>query len=649
MVLGRRLIGDFLKTPSERSPYLGEKGINYPLKTTEQKVVQFIQEIFCQATDPTMVVPMLLASPVYHGGKVGLLRSFLARPAQTWMGRGLTLQVLPALGGFGAETLAFSLSSRALRHYLQGPEQWNASNLVNDTAMTGMSLGFLKAMGFAGTKIVGGALGLNEFHGALWTQAGQRAMFWGAQLSGYLGLVGSHYLQGTLFPGPHPASGNIWVDALGTHLALGLGALGGRSLMGSYFHAMEQGLGFKAHRLHREAARPFGPLGLSSAALATGGGGLADRVAPHRSIFFNQGMDPNGPRRGAFPSKPPRASGFQIKDPRQSILQTLRGEGSSETVRDFFSGFSDQELLKEIGVELKNLEGFSPGETEIIRMRFLNEHPTSVHEMGRALEYSHEWARGMARSVAEKLVSRLLLRLNRHNTLDPVPIEALVVSPRVKSFFARANTKTIGDLLRWTEQDISKSKNVGPRSVHGLKKELARLGLALEEVYPGEVLLRDAVREGLVEFHLGKSLEDFVLNATALEIRTLFELRLQGQSKFDPREIEIVKRRFLSDPPATWAEIAEQYDMEISPARASVQGILKDFLHSLDRKLSIPVERLPLSARALNGLDRLQVHSVGELVRRSADELLSHRNMGKKSVGEIRMVLARMGLSLSND
>ena len=62
--------------------------------------------------------------------------------------------------------------------------------------------------------------------------------------------------------------------------------------------------------------------------------------------------------------------------------------------------------------------------------------------------------------------------------------------------------------------------------------------------------------------------------------------------------------------------------------------------------LSLPVEDLDLSVRSYNCLKREGIHTVGELVARSEEDLLDIRNFGSKSILEVKVTLHNLGLSL---
>jgi Bacterial RNA polymerase, alpha chain C terminal domain len=63
--------------------------------------------------------------------------------------------------------------------------------------------------------------------------------------------------------------------------------------------------------------------------------------------------------------------------------------------------------------------------------------------------------------------------------------------------------------------------------------------------------------------------------------------------------------------------------------------------------LALPIEDLDLPLRAYNSLRREGVHTVGDLVARTPQQLLAIDNIGRASVEDIRQRLASRGLSLS--
>ncbi len=67
---------------------------------------------------------------------------------------------------------------------------------------------------------------------------------------------------------------------------------------------------------------------------------------------------------------------------------------------------------------------------------------------------------------------------------------------------------------------------------------------------------------------------------------------------------------------------------------------------SFDPILLKPVDDLELTVRSANCLKAENIHFIGDLVQRSETELLKTPNLGRKSLNEIKDVLAQRGLSL---
>ena len=66
----------------------------------------------------------------------------------------------------------------------------------------------------------------------------------------------------------------------------------------------------------------------------------------------------------------------------------------------------------------------------------------------------------------------------------------------------------------------------------------------------------------------------------------------------------------------------------------------------LNENLFRSVEELELSVRSANCLQNANIHLIGELVQRSEAEMLKTKNFGRKSLKEIKELLAEMGLQL---
>jgi DNA-directed RNA polymerase subunit alpha len=66
----------------------------------------------------------------------------------------------------------------------------------------------------------------------------------------------------------------------------------------------------------------------------------------------------------------------------------------------------------------------------------------------------------------------------------------------------------------------------------------------------------------------------------------------------------------------------------------------------INENLNRSVEELELSVRSYNCLKNANIQTIGELVQKSEAEMLKTKNFGRKSLNEIKEILASMGLSL---
>ncbi len=85
------------------------------------------------------------------------------------------------------------------------------------------------------------------------------------------------------------------------------------------------------------------------------------------------------------------------------------------------------------------------------------------------------------------------------------------------------------------------------------------------------------------------------------------------------------------------------FDEEVEPAE---EGEPQEEREKLNENLYRSVEELELSVRSANCLKNAGIKLIGELVSRSEAEMLKTQNFGRKSLNEIKDILAEMGLTL---
>jgi DNA-directed RNA polymerase subunit alpha len=135
----------------------------------------------------------------------------------------------------------------------------------------------------------------------------------------------------------------------------------------------------------------------------------------------------------------------------------------------------------------------------------------------------------------------------------------------------------------------------------------------------------------------------YKVEATRVEQRTDFDkLIIDVETK-----PSITPRTALASSASTLVEIfglgreldetAEGIDIGPSPTDAALAA-----------DLALAIEELDLTVRSYNCLKREGIHTVGELISRSEADLLDIRNFGAKSIDEVKLKLAGLGLALKD-
>src|ERR1700691_4246537 len=106
------------------------------------------------------------------------------------------------------------------------------------------------------------------------------------------------------------------------------------------------------------------------------------------------------------------------------------------------------------------------------------------------------------------------------------------------------------------------------------------------------------------------------------------------------REALTYAARVMRDQMTIFAGVEEEAEVPVGTTDGG------DARPTMSELLYRPVEGLPISVRAFNGLQNADIKYIGELVQRTEQDMLKIKNFGRKSLNEIKEVLADMGLSL---
>jgi DNA-directed RNA polymerase subunit alpha len=88
------------------------------------------------------------------------------------------------------------------------------------------------------------------------------------------------------------------------------------------------------------------------------------------------------------------------------------------------------------------------------------------------------------------------------------------------------------------------------------------------------------------------------------------------------------------------------FEEEIEPSHISSSEDRSGKPQIRNENLNRSVEELELSVRSYNCLKNANIQTIGELVQKTEAEMLKTKNFGRKSLNEIKEILATMGLSL---
>jgi DNA-directed RNA polymerase subunit alpha len=116
-------------------------------------------------------------------------------------------------------------------------------------------------------------------------------------------------------------------------------------------------------------------------------------------------------------------------------------------------------------------------------------------------------------------------------------------------------------------------------------------------------------------------------------------LEIWTDGSISPRDALTYAARVARDQMTIFAGVEEEAEAPVEAEGADQRPVLNEYLYR-------PVEGLPISVRAFNGLQNADIKYIGELVQRTEQDMLKIKNFGRKSLNEIKEVLTDMGLSL---
>jgi len=126
------------------------------------------------------------------------------------------------------------------------------------------------------------------------------------------------------------------------------------------------------------------------------------------------------------------------------------------------------------------------------------------------------------------------------------------------------------------------------------------------------------------------------------DLLNITEIELLSYKNFGETSLREIKA--ILEPKGLYLGMALE-DKQLSSAEIADDVIAEDHEEGLKNK---PVDDLRLSVRARKCLQKLSIHTIGEITSKTDAELLGCKNFGVTSLNEVKIALTDLGLSLRN-
>jgi len=168
------------------------------------------------------------------------------------------------------------------------------------------------------------------------------------------------------------------------------------------------------------------------------------------------------------------------------------------------------------------------------------------------------------------------------------------------------------------------------------------------ENYPAETLMLDALFSPVIKVHY--DVENSRVGQVTDYDRLILDVWTDGSVA--PGDAIGYSAKILKDSLSIFITFEEE---EIQPApeqgtaAPAAPGMPPADADRLRELLNQPVDIIELSVRASNCLKAAKIRTIGDLVSKKDEELISYKNFGKKSLDEIKERLTELSLSLGMD
>jgi DNA-directed RNA polymerase subunit alpha len=167
----------------------------------------------------------------------------------------------------------------------------------------------------------------------------------------------------------------------------------------------------------------------------------------------------------------------------------------------------------------------------------------------------------------------------------------------------------------------------------------------VRENYPADTLMLDALFSPVIKVHY--DVENSRVGQVTDYDRLIVDVWTDGSVA--PGDAIGFSAKILKDSLSIFITFEEEeVPVQEQPAQVGAPAATPD-AERLRELLGQPVDIIELSVRASNCLKAAKIRTIGDLVSRKDDELISYKNFGKKSLDEIKERLTELNLNLGMD
>jgi len=312
----------------------------------------------------------------------------------------------------------------------------------------------------------------------------------------------------------------------------------------------------------------------------------------------------------------------------KDLIRPKRLEVEKETLTPFYGKFTAEPFERGLGITIGN------SLRRILLSSLQGAAITSVKIDGVLHEFST--IPGTKEDMTEIILNLKEVRLKLH-TEGPKTIRVKTEGPKV----LKAGDILTGDAVEILNPDhyiatLSRDGKLSMEMVVKMGRSYVPAERNKEENQPVGTIPMDAI------FSPTKKVNYTVTNARVGQITDYDKLTLEvwTDGSLNPEEAIAHSAKILKDQLSIFItfEEEEEAEMSYSEDEEEKEGVNENLLRSVDE--------LELSVRSANCLKHANIKLIGDLVQKTEAEILATKNFGRKSLNEIKDILAEMGLSL---